>query len=94
MSSSRELLERLVALKRDTDHVAEHIKALCEGVESLHAHLAEAEQDRQALREPRESLAQSRELDFIIMEMIEEPSDPTFPDNIRYFPGCHPDGVA
>jgi hypothetical protein len=67
LSSSRELLERLVALKRDTD---------------------------QALREPRESLAQSRELDFIIMEMIEEPSDPTFPDNIRYFPGCHPDGVA
>jgi uncharacterized coiled-coil DUF342 family protein len=88
VSGSQELLERLGALKRDANHVTEQIQALREGVEQLHAQLIEAEQDRRALREQRESLETQ------IMDMIREFDDPSFPDNIRYFPGSHPDDVA
>jgi len=99
LSDSQELLEHLQALKTDAaypDRLERHLQALREGVEDLHAQLAEAEQDRKVLREQRESLAQSSELDSEtqIMDMIQEFDDPTFPDNIRYFPGSHPDGVA
>ena len=88
MSGSQKLLERLAALKMDAHRVVEYLQALYEDVEDLHAQLAEAEQDRKVLREQRESLETQ------IMDMIREFDDPAFPDNIRYFPGCHPDDVA
>ena len=91
MSGSQELLERLEALKQDAaqpDRVEQHLQALREGVEDLQTQLTESEQARMALREQRESLETQ------IMDMIEEFDDPTFPDNIRYFPGTQPDSVA
>jgi uncharacterized coiled-coil DUF342 family protein len=88
LSGSQKLLERLAALKIDAHRVVEHLQALYEGVEDLHTQLAEAEQDRKALRQQRESLETQ------IMDMIREFDDPSFPDNIRYFPGSHPDDVA
>ena len=85
MSGSEELLERLEALQQD---VIQHIQTLREGVESLCTQLASCEHERKTLREQRESLETQ------IMDMIDEFDDPTFPDNIRYFPGTRPDGVA
>ena len=81
MSDSQALLERLAALQQD-------VAALREGVEDLCTQLAACEHERRSLREQRESLETQ------IMDMIDEFDDPSFPDNIRYFPGSHPNDVA